>query len=115
MKLVDDLLSQNSDKLQVVALGVILYMFREQFMMPAMLLAALWYGYGYVEKSVQRRWAAAAAEGHSAVPRSRFWRISTVYLSKARLIFLLKCLFRSLIKSTSAPGTSVLRRENLRC
>jgi hypothetical protein len=34
---------------------------------------------------------------HNAVPRSRFWRISTVYLSKDRLSFLLKLRLRSLM------------------
>lgn len=34
---------------------------------------------------------------HNAVPLSRFWRISEVYWSKARAIFLLKTLFLSLM------------------
>ena len=45
-----------------------------------------------------RAFAVAARRGaQSALPRSRFWRISTVYLSKARLIFLLKWALRSLM------------------
>lgn len=47
----------------------------------------------------------------SAVPRSRFCRISTVYLSKARLSFLLKCLLRSLMEVTSSASKFARRRE----
>ena len=46
-----------------------------------------------------------------AVPLSRFCLISTVYLSKERLIFLLKASFLSFMKSTS----SLKERESNMC
>jgi len=55
-----------------------------------------------------QRTTAKASQSGNAVPRSRLFLISNVYLPKARSIFLLKCSLRSLIESTSFSSRNVL-------
>ena len=40
----------------MVAFASVLYTFREQFLVPAIVMAALWYGAEYIETSVRKRW-----------------------------------------------------------
>ena len=55
-------LARTENTTSVLLMAAILYVFRDQFLMPAIVLAGLWYSYNYVQTSVEARWKAASID-----------------------------------------------------